>query len=157
MRWAKIRGDRRRAIVVVCLLLVAGFVLFEIGVRLLPADSVRYEIHAFGYKFQGSRPVPYDVTKTGTITDRTTIARWRAAVIAEPSGQSLVGTLIAQQRGEITCAGGLAGVTASYVFFWRGLPIESVSQLPTCDSRYMISSGGIPAPGTYLIDPLVQP
>ena len=149
MRWASIRGNRRKVIVLVCLVLVAAFALFEIGVRLLPADAVQYEIQTY---FNGDLVS----TSAGTITDPATVARWRADMTAQPSGESLVGTLIAQQRGEIMCAG-LGGSTASYVFLWHGLPIESVSSLPICYARFMISSGGIPAPGTYSIDPLVQP
>ena len=75
---------------------------------------------------------------------------------ATPSGESLVGTLIAQQRGEIVCTG-LGGSAATYVFLWHGLPIESVSSLPTCIARTMVSRGGIPDLGTYNIDPLVNP
>ncbi len=149
MRWAKRRGTRRRVITLACLLLVAAFVLFEIGVRLLPADAVQYEIQT---SFNGG-PV---ITRAGTITDPATVARWRAAMTVQPSGESLVGTMIAQQRREITCAG-LGSSSATYVFLWHGLPIESVSALPTCIARYMISSGGITALGTYEIDPLVQP
>ena len=150
IRRASIRGNRRKVILLVCLLFVAAFALFEVGVRLLPADAVQYEIQTY---FNGDLVS----TRAGTITDPATVARWRAAVTAQPSGESLVGTLIAQQRGEIMCAGGLSSSSASYVFLWHGLPIESVSPLPICYARYMISSGGIPAPGTYFIDPLVQP
>lgn len=150
MRGAAVWGNRRKATLLVCLALVTAFVLFEIGVRLLPPDAVQYEIQTY---FNGSLVN----TQAGTITDPATVARWRATVTAHPSGETLVGTLIAQQRGEIMCAGGLAGNTASYVFLWHGLPIESVSALPTCIARYMISRGGIPDLGTYIIDPLVQP
>ncbi len=145
----QVRSNRRKAILLVCLALVAAFVLFELGVRLLPADAVQYKIQT---SFNGG-PV---ITKAGTITDPATVARWRAAVTAQPTGESLVGTLIAQQRGEIMCSGS-GGSFASYVFLWHGLPIESVSALPTCIARYMISRAGIPDMGTYIIDPLVQP
>jgi len=149
MRGMAIRDNRRKVILLVCLGLVVALVLFEIGVRLLPADAVQYEIQTYFNGDLVSR-------RAGTITDPATVARWRAAITAQPSGESLVGTVIAQQRGEILCAG-LGATIASYVFLWHGLPIESVSALPTCIARYMISRGGIPDLGTYLIDPLVQP
>lgn len=149
MRGAAVRGNLRTVILLVCLALVAAFALLEIGVRLLPADAVQYEIQT---SFNGG-PV---ITRAGTITDPATVARWRAAVMAQQSGESLVGTLFAQQRGEIMCSQS-GGSFASYVFLWHGLPIESVSALPTCVARYMISRGGIPDLGTYIIDPLVQP
>ena len=149
IRGAAIWGNRRKVVLLVCLALVAALVLFEIGVRLLPADAVQYEIQ----EAADGGPV---ITGAGTITDPATVARWRAAITAQPSGESLVGTLIAQQRGEIMCSGS-GGSFASYTFLWHGLPIESVSALPTCIARYMISRGGIPDLGTYLIDPLVQP
>jgi hypothetical protein len=148
-RGAAVWGNRRAVIPLVCVALVAASALPEIGVRLLPADAVQYEIQT---SFNGG-PV---ITRTGTLTDPATVARWRSAVTAQPSGESLVGTLIAQQRAEIMCSGS-GGSFASYVFLWHGLPIESVSVLPTCVARYMISRGGIPDLGTYIIDPLVQP
>lgn len=147
MRGAAFRGNRRKAILLVCLALVAAFVLFELGVRLLPADAVRYQIQTY---FNGDLVS----TSAGTITDPATVARWRDAMTAQPSRESLVGTLIAQQRGEIVCTG-LGGSAATYVFLWHGLPIESVSPLPCV--RYVISRGGISDMGTYIIDPLVQP
>jgi hypothetical protein len=147
MRGAAFRGNRRKAILLVCLALFAALVLFEIGVRLLPADAVQYEIQTY---LNGDLVD----TRAGTITDPATVARWRDAMIAQPSGESLVGTLIAQQRGEIVCTG-LRATIASYVFLWNGLPIESVSSLPAC-ARYLISRGGIPDPETYFIDPPVQ-
>ncbi|HEX8919153.1 MAG TPA: hypothetical protein VF898_11675 [Chloroflexota bacterium] len=149
MRGAVVRGNRRKVIALVCLGLVAALVLFEMGVRLLPADAVQYEIQT---SFNGG-PV---ITRTATLTDPATVARWRAAMTAQPSGESLVGTLIAQQRGEVMCSGS-GGTFASYVFLWHGLPTESVSALPTCIARYMIWRGSIPDLGTYVIDPLVQP
>ena len=149
MRSAPVRRNWRKVILLVCLALVAAFVIFEIGVRLLPVDAVQYEIQVSN----NGGPV---ITKIGTITDPATVARWRAAVTAEPSGQSLVGTLIAQQRGEITCAP-LSSAAASYIFLWHGWPIESVSTLPVCTETSMISRGGIPDLGTYNIELLIHP
>lgn len=149
MRWA---ANRRKVIVVVCLALVAAIILFEIGVRLLPADEVQYQIKV---SINGG-PV---ITRTGAITDQSTVARWRDAMTAGVQGTSghfLISTLIAQQRGEIVCAP-LESYTASYVFFWHGLPIESVSPLGTCDEQYIISRGGLPDMNTHYIEHLIQP
>ncbi len=149
MRLEAIWGTRRRALMTICLLLVAAFAVFEIGVRLLPADAVQYKI-------QVSNNGSPTITRTGTITDTATVARWRAAVTADPSGQFLVGVLIAQRRGEITCAP-LSYITASYVFLWHGLTVEAVSSLQTCDEQYTISRGGLPDLGAYYVTLLVQP
>ena len=149
MDGASTRGNPRKVILLICLALVAVFVLFEVGVRLLPADAVQYEV-------QVSTNGGSVITRTGAITDPETVARWRAAVTADPSGQSLVGTLIAQQRGEITCAP-LSSAAASYIFLWHGWPIESASTLPVCTETSMISRGGIPDLGTYNIELLIHP
>lgn len=146
---AAIRGNWRQVVVKVCLLLLAAFIIFEIGVRLLPADAVRYEVQVS----TNGGPV---TTRTGTITDPATVARWRAAVTAKPSGELLIGTLIGQWRRQYNCSV-LSYSSASYVFLWHGLPIEAVSSLPVCTEPYAISSGGIFDPRTYYLTQLVQP
>jgi hypothetical protein len=149
MRGTSVWGNRRKVILLICLVLVASVVLFEIGVRLLPADAVQYEV-------QGSNNGDSVITRTGTITDSVAVARWRDDVTGSQSGQFLIGTLIAQSREEITCST-LGYYSASYVFLWHGLPIESVSSLGTCDEQYMISRGGLPDLQTHYVEHLVQP
>ena len=127
------------------LLVVAGFVLFEVGVRLITPDAVRYDVQV---TTNGGPPI----TRTGTITDPNTIARWRAAVTETPSGHLLIGTLFSQN----TCAP-LSYETVSYVFLWHGIAIEAVSSLSVCTEEYMISSGGLPDPRTYFVAQLVRP
>ena len=150
MREAPVRGNRRKVILLICLALLAAFVLFEIGARLLPADAVQYEVQIS----TNGGPV---ITKTGAVTDPATVARWRAAMTAGiegTSGHPLVSTLIAQWRGDQMCAP-LGSYSASYVFLWRGLPIESVSPVGTCDEEYTISRGGLPDLRTYYVEHLV--
>jgi hypothetical protein len=131
------------------LLLVAVFVIFEVGVRLLTPDAVQYDVQV------STNGGPVD-TRTGTITDPTTIARWRVAFTKTPSGQLLISTLIRQWEKQITCAT-LSSFTASYVFLWHGITLEAVSSLPACDEEYQISSGGLPDPRTYFAPQFVQP
>ena len=149
MRWAAFRDNWRQIAVKVCLLLLAAFAIFEIGVRLLPADAVRYEVQVS----TNGGPV---ITKSGTITDPATVARWRAEVTANPASELRIGILIGQWREQYTCSV-LSYFGASYVFLWHGLPIESVSLLPVCFERYQISSGGIVDPRTYNVPHFVQP
>jgi hypothetical protein len=122
-----------------------GLVLFEVGVRLLTPDTVRYGVQV------NTSGAP-TTTQTGTITDPTTIAHWRAAVTETPSGHLLIGTLTSQN----TCAP-LSYETADYVFLWHGIAIEAVSSLPVCDGEYQIWTGGLPDPRTYFVSQLVQP
>lgn len=149
MRLAALRDNWRQVVVRVCLLLLAAFAIFEIAVRLLPADAVRYEVQVS----TNGGPI---TTKTGTITDPATVARWRAEVTANPASELRIGLLIGQWRKQYSCSY-LSTFDASYDFFWHGLPIESVSLLPVCFERYQISSGGIIDPRTYNIPHLVQP
>ena len=142
MRMAASQRNWRTLFVRIALLLVAAFAVFEIGVRLLPPDAVRYAA-------QETLNGEIVFTKSGTITNPATIARWRAAMTATPSGKFLW-----QQGG--TCAPSGA-YTATYVFLWHGLPIEVVSSLTGCRADYGISSGGIPDPRTYYVARLVQP
>jgi hypothetical protein len=127
------------------------FVVFESAVRLIPPDAVHYTVE---YSLNGG-PV---TTKTGTITDPKTIARWRAAMTATPSGRLLFEFVIRQWQGNpFTCAP-LGYYSASYTFSWHGLPLEGVSRIPnTCLEQYEVSSGGIPDPRAYLVDSLIQP
>jgi hypothetical protein len=142
MRMAAFQRNRRVRFVAIGLLLAVAFTVFEIGVHLLPPDAVHY---AAQETINGETVF----TKSGTITDPATIARWRAAMPETPSGKFLW-----QQGG--TCAP-LGYYTATYVFLWHGLPIEVVSSLPGCGEQYEISSGGIPDPHTYYVARLVQP
>lgn len=130
------------------LVLLCGVALFEAGMRLLPPDAMRYEIQV---SVNGGPPA----TASGTVTDPATIASWRAAVTATPSGRSLISTLVSSWRRQDECSP-LAYWTVSYDFYWHGLPTESVSTLPVCGEDYMVSSGGIPDPRTYLV-PLLVP
>ena len=122
--------------------LVAAFAVFEIGVRLLPPDAVRYSARL-------TTNGEAIFTKSGTITDPATVARWHAAMTQTPSGKLL-------WQGGGTCAP-LSSYAATYTFLWHGLPVEVVSSLPICGDQYVVSSGGIPDPGTYIVTELVQP
>lgn len=139
----------RAKVIRVLLLLVGLFVIFEMGLRLLTPDAVQYDVQV---STNGGPPI----TRTGTITDPTTIARWRAKVTATPSRYLLVGTLMREWGKQDTCAP-LSYLTGSYVFLWHGIAIEAVSSLPVCDEEYQISSGGLPDPRTYFVPQLVQP
>lgn len=143
--WRKYRPILLR----ILLILVAVLVVFEVGIRLLTPDTVRYDL-------QVSTNGGPTITRTGTITNPTTIARWRAAVLETPSGHLLIGTLIREWQKQINCAP-LSYATASYVFLWHGLVMESVASLPVCTEEYTISSGGLPDPRTYFVPWLVQP
>ncbi len=136
----------RRALVFIAALVLA-FVVFEVGVRLLPPDAVRYTIQAIN-------PAEPDVTVSGTITDPATVARWRAVMTEKPSG-ALINSYIARWQG-VGCSYGSITI-ATYNFTWHGLPVEVVSHVPSCIGGYQVSSGGISDRNTYLIDPLPQP
>ncbi len=148
-RVAAFGDDHRRTLAGMVLLVVAVFVLFEVGVRLITPDAVRYDMQVT----TNGGPA---ITQTGTITDPKIIARWRAEVTQTPSGQLLLGTLIREWREQDNCAP-LSEFTASYVFLWHGIVIEAVSSLPVCTEEYMISSGGLPDPRTYFGPLLIQP
>ena len=123
------------------LLLVVVFAAFEIGVRLVTPDEVQYTAVA---QFDGT---VYSST-SGTITDPATVARYRAAMTATPSGKYV------WQGWHSTCAG-TDPFSYTYTFLWHSLPVEVVSQAPFCTGdQYQISSGGITDPRTYLI---IQP
>jgi hypothetical protein len=128
-------------------LLVCVLLGFEIGVRLLPPDAVRYTI-------QTINPDGSDTTVSGTITDPATIARWRAAMTARPNG-----TLIKsyQLRWQGNGCAPLTLTLATYTYTWHGLPVEVVSVGPGCGGVYQVTSGGTPDWNTYVIDPLPQP
>src|SRR6185312_13075603 len=83
------RRIKRATVVKIALALVAAFVVFEIGVRLVPPDAVHYTVQ---YSTDGG-PV---TTKTGAITNPATIAQWRAAMTATPSGRLLFEFVIRQ-------------------------------------------------------------
>jgi len=125
------------------LLLVVLFVAFEIGVRLVTPDELQYSVvqTTNGYT---------DFSFTRTITDPATVARWRAAMTATPSGQHI------WQRGG-DCAGGLTFYDISYTFLWHGLPVETVNLLPSCAQRFEVSRGGIPDLRSYSISDSFQP
>ncbi|HEX8996016.1 MAG TPA: hypothetical protein VF812_08290 [Ktedonobacterales bacterium] len=145
MRSSFRRGWRTRLFTALALV-AAAFFAFQIVVRLLTPDAVRYQSRLSN----NGQPA---ITKTGTITDAATVARWRALVTARPSGKLIFAALMGQWQGTDTCAP-LSVYQASYVFLWHGVPIEVVSTLQSCDSSYMVSRGGIPDPRTYLIEPL---
>lgn len=139
--------SRRRAWVIVVALLALGFVAFEVGVRALPPDAVQYSI-------QTINPVGPGSTVSGTVTDPTTVARWRAAMTKRPDGL-LIETYIARWQGAVCSVG--THIAATYTFTWHGLPVAVVSSEPTCIGGYQVSSGGIPNPRTYIIAPPVLP
>ena len=137
---------RRRTLALTAALVVA-FAAFEVGVRLLQPDTMRYTIQTFN-------PVGPGSTVSGTITDPAAIVYWRAAMTARPQ-MSLKDSYIARWQGA-GCSVGTFSV-ATYRFTWHGLPVEVVSPGPSCAGGYAISSGGIPDWNTYFIDPLPQP
>lgn len=137
-------GWKRIALAVILLLLI--FLGFEISVRLLPPDTVRYTI-------QTINPAGPDTTASGTVTNPTTIARWRAAMTAQPDG-TLIASYQLRWQG-IGCSIGTHTI-ANYIFTWHGLPLEVVSVQPSCPGGYQVTSGGIPDWNTYVIDPLPQ-
>ena len=145
MRWL---FTRRRVLSIIAALALA-FVAFEVGVRLLPPDAVSYETQS---SVNGG---PVTVT-SGTINDPSTVRRWYVAMMARPTGRSLLDLDIAHWQGRDTCAP-LGYYAGAYRFTWHGLPVEVVSPGPTCAGDYQISSGGIPDWNTYVIDPLPQP
>jgi len=125
-------------------LVVALVVVFEIGVRQVTPDSVQY---AAQFQINGT----VVAAKSGTITDPATVARWRVAMTATPSGKYV------WQGWHSTCAGENP-YSYTYMFLWHGLPTEVVSQAPDCGGeQYQISSGGITDPETYFLPTLVQP
>lgn len=135
-------GTPRGIIVRVALLLAIVFALFEIGIRLLPPDALQYsEVETINGTVTFST--------SGTITDPATIAEWQADVTATPSDRFIWQT-------NATCAP-LSEYSASYTFLWHGLPIEVVSQLPSCLPLYEVSSGGIPNPRAYNVGFLIAP
>lgn len=137
----------RRALAVIAALAL-GFVVFEVGVRIVPPDAVSYDIQTiepFG---------PEGPHSHGVVTDPATIARWRAAMTAHPS-RPLIEGYLARWQG-VGCSYGTVTV-AAYTFTWRGLPVEVVSPGPGCVGGYQVSSGGLPDWNTYLLDPLPQP
>ncbi len=123
------------------LIVIILFALFEIGVRVLPPDAVQYDVEA-------NTDGRVTLSQSGIMTDPTTIAQWRAAVTASPTNETLIGALIHAWRKDEICAP-LSTFTASYVFLWHGLPLESVTLLSICGEESTISSGGIPDPRTY--------
>jgi hypothetical protein len=141
--------DHRRLVLWLVLCVVAVFVLFfEVGVRLITPDALQYDVQVTN----NGGPI---ITRTGTITNPTTIAGWRAQVTQTPSGQWLPGTLIREWRKQDLCAP-LSNVTASYTFLWHGMVIEQVSSLPVCTEEHAISRGGLPDLRTYFVPLLVQ-
>ncbi|HEX8733021.1 MAG TPA: hypothetical protein VF725_13290 [Ktedonobacterales bacterium] len=138
-------GRKRLLLAIVVLLCV--FLGFEIGVRLLPADTVQYSIETIN-------PAGPDTTVSGTVTNPATIARWRAAMTAQPN-EPLIESYLARWQG-VGCSSGTI-YNASYNFTWHGLPVEVVSVVPSCLGGYQVSSGGIPGWSAYIIYPLPQP
>ena len=125
MRMAASQRSRRVLVVAMALLLVAAFIALEIGVRLLPPDAVRYAA-------QQTTNGETVFTKSGTITDPATIARWRAAMTKTPSG-----IFLWQQGG--TCAP-LGYYTATYVFSGMACPLRWYlrSQGAGSNTRYQV-------------------
>ena len=136
----------RRGLVVRLTLLafvVALVAALEISVRQITPDELQYSVvqTTFGHT---------DFSFSRTITDPATVARWRAAMTATPSGQ-----YIWQTGG--ACAGGVTFYNISYTFLWHGLPVETVDLLPSCAQRFEVSSGGIPDLHSYNVSESFQP
>ena len=135
----------RRTVATVALLTLLLFVGYEIGVRLVTPDEVRYEVRSGG-------PLTPTVTSSGTITDAATITQLRAALAASHPTRSLKDAYLTKLTGEGCSFGGWTTVTLW--FTWHNLPVETVSPGPGCAFVWsQVSVGGIPNPRLYLIDP----
>lgn len=127
--------------------LLALFVAFEVGVRLIEPDAVTYDIQTIE---PAGPPGPH---LHGEVTDPATIARWRAAITAH-SGDTILHAY--EERWQSAgCANGTEFVV-TYTFTWHGLPVEDVTNGPSCAGGYEVSHGGLPNWNLYLIDPLPQ-
>src|SRR5579884_1643151 len=152
-RLATLRRNLRPILFKGALVLVIVLALFEITIRVLPPDAVQYDVQ----EYTNGELV---FSRSGTVTDPTTIAQWRAAVTASPSptNETLIDALIHAWRKDEICAP-LSSATVSYVFLWHGFTTEAVTSLPVCGPVCTISSGGIPDPRTYdvsILPPLPQ-
>jgi hypothetical protein len=143
--WRFVARHRIWAAIVTLALL---FAVFEVSVRLAPANAVRYDIVVYT---PAGPPGPH---LQGVITDSATIARWRAAMTAHPL-ESFAQYTLRHIQG-VTCAGGTM-LEATYTFTWHGLPIEVVSGGIGCLSGFQVSSGGLPDWNIYAPDPLPHP
>lgn len=140
-------GWKRRALTVVFLLII--FLGFEIGVRLLPPDTIYYTIVT-------RHPNGPDTTVSGTVTNPATVARWRATMTAQPSGQPVLGIYMSSLIGANNCSRGQYMIP-TYSFLWRGIPVEVATYSPSCVPRIQVSRGFIPDWNTYFVEPLPQP
>jgi hypothetical protein len=136
-----LRGTRIKMVIIGVALAVV-LAVFEIAVRQVRPDAVRYDVRQ-----TTNGTVVF--TKTGTITNPATVAQWHVAVTRQPSA-----TFLWQLGGN--CAP-LTTTSANYVFLWHGVPIETVSSLPSCGDFYMVTRGFLPDLHLYSIDPLLQP
>lgn len=112
-----------------------AFAVFEIGVRLLPPDEVRY---TYVDQFNGT----VISTQSGTITDPAAVAQWQADTTATPSGKYI------WQATNWTCSQPYP-ISATYIFLWHVFPIEVVTSGLGCGDQYEISIGGVPDPQTF--------
>lgn len=124
--------------------LLALFVAFEVGVRLVTPDAVEYHIQSGG-------PLSPATTQSGTITDTATLARLRE-LLAEPHPTSqLRDAYFAKWSGHGCSVGSWTTVTLR--FTWHGLPVEVVSPGPGCAFEWSeVSRGGLPDPTLTFID-----
>ena len=146
LRWLR----RWRAMLIGFALAFVLFVTFEIGVRLVTPDAVQYETQS---SINGG-PV---TIQSGTITDPATIAKWHAAMTAQPASRLLPTVYVHSWLKLDTCAP-LGYYAATYRFTWHGLPVEVVTPAPVCGyGWYEISSGGLLDVHAYLIDMFTMP
>lgn len=133
---------QRRRVALGMTMALALFVAFEVSVRLVTPDAVRYQIVTIN-------PVGPGSTRSGTITDPATVMRWRAAMTAQPV-ERLSDAYFTAWWGNGCSYGTVEVATAR--FTWHGLPVETVSPGPGCAGGTILSSGGLPSLQTYLVD-----
>jgi hypothetical protein len=145
-----IRRLRARALSIALAVAVVAIAAFEGGVRLLPHDAETYDVQTIG---PGAAPNNH---ARGVITDPATIARWRSLLTAQPTDQSLLAIYLSNWQGTDTCSKGAEDV-ATYRFTWHGLPVEVVSNAPSCVQRFQVTSGGLLDWRTSLVAPAPRP
>ncbi len=135
----------RRGMVIGLALAFALFAAFEVGVRMVTPDAVQYETQS---SINGG-PV---IRQSGTITNPSTVAKWRAAMTEQPANE-LLPTVYMHAWLKLDSCAPLGYSAATYRFTWHGLPVEVVTPAPACGyGWYEISSGGLVDVHAYLID-----
>ncbi len=134
---------RRRTVLIGLAVALVLFVAFEVGVRQITPDAMQYQIVTINL-------MGPTTTQSGTITDPATIAKWRAAMTAQPE-KRLSDAYFTAWWGT-GCSYGTT-VSGTVSFTWHGLPVEVASPAPGCAFTWLqLSSGGLPDPQIYSVD-----